>query len=88
MATTSHDTGMQDVRDTVTRLEERGIARDASMAELKAMLTAMSVRLDRVASDVQDAKTALRVGFWISTTIVPAAAMLVGWVARHLWVTK
>lgn len=85
MDATVNAEGMQAVLDRLTRQEERGAARDATLAEMKLLLKQLNERLDTVAGDVRDAKTALRVGFWISTTIIPAGAAITGWIAAHLW---
>lgn len=76
--------GMQLVYDRLTRLEARGEARDDRMARLEETIRKMSEKLDLMADDVKSAKTGLRVGLWISTTVLPVVSGSVGWFAHHL----
>lgn len=76
--------GMQAVLDRLTRLEERvanrGPVIDAEIADLKASINTMAKVLEQLRDDVRDAKTGLRVGMAIMTTMGGVA----GWVLSHL----
>ena len=77
--------GLQAVYDRLTHLEARGEARDDRMTRMEAAIEHMTKQLDAMAGDLRDAKTGLRIGLWISSTAVPAAAGLAGWFIAHLW---
>jgi len=77
--------GMQAVLVELATQKERSASRDATLAQMQVTLAKMEQRLDTVAGDVRDAKTVLRVGFWISTTLVPAIAAMTGWFAHTFW---
>lgn len=81
-------TGMQAVLIELATQKERSAARDVTLAQMQTTLTKMETRLDAVAGDVRDAKMALRVGFWISTTIIPALSGIAGWLIHHIWPGK
>lgn len=70
-----------DVLQRLARIEERGISRDAAIQEIRASLEA-------IGNDVRDAKTGLKVGFWIGKTLVAAVAGLGGWLAHGLFPGK
>lgn len=83
---------LQAVHERLTRLEERGAARDeriaayqtqnsAELKQLEASIAALVAKVDAVANDVRDAKTGLRIGMGIMTTI----GALAGWVVSHFW---
>ena len=89
----------QAVYDRLTRLEEKGTARDeriaayqaqasAEIKHLEATISALGTKLDVMAGDLRDAKTGLRIGLWISSTLVPAMAAAAGWFAHLLWPVK
>ena len=77
--------GMQAVHDRLTRIEALSDNRDEKLARMEATLVSMTEKIERIGGDVRDAKTALRVGFWISTTLVPAIAAMTGWFAHTFW---
>ena len=94
MSDTYDRNGMQAVYDRLTRLEEQGVARnerDAArnerMARLEGIIGKMDEKLDALADDVKAAKTGLRVGMWLSATVVPTVAGAIGWFA-HLFAGK
>lgn len=83
---------LQAVHERLTRLEERGAARDeriaayqtqnsAELKQLEASIAALVAKVGAVANDVRDAKTGLRIGMGIMTTI----GALAGWVVSHFW---
>ena len=83
---------LQAVHERLTRLEERGAARDeriatyqaqnsAELKQVEASITALVVKVDAIANDVRDAKTGLRIGMGIMTTI----GALGGWFVSHFW---
>lgn len=78
-------TGMQAVYDRLTRLEERGAARDERIARMEETLERLSEQLESVSADIRDAKMGLRIGLWITSTFVPAIAAGIGWFAHLLW---
>lgn len=51
------------------------------IAELRTHLQNLETQLDRVAADVQSAKTALRIGLWFSST----GAAALGWAGSQIW---
>ena len=75
---------MQAVHDRLTRIEALSDNRDEKLARMEAT-PRVHDRDQRIGGDVRDAKTALRVGFWISTTLMPAIAAMAGWVAHTFW---
>ena len=81
-------TGLQAVYDRLTRLEERGVSRDERMERMEHTLERVTEQLDTMANDLRDAKTGLRIGLWITSTLVPAAAAAAGWFAHLLWPVK
>ena len=76
---------LQAVYDRLTRLEERGVSRDERMERMEHALERVTTQLESMAHDLRDAKTGLRVGLWITTTVVPAVAAAGGWFAHLLW---
>lgn len=88
MADDRNGTDLQAVNDRLTRLEERGASRDDRMARMEHTLEKVTQQLESMSNDLRDAKTGLRIGLWISSTAVPAAAALAGWFAHHLWPIK
>ena len=82
---TFDDAGIRDVGERLSRLEAEGEAAAATLDRLEKVIGRIDERLGVVQGDVRDAKTALRVGFWISTTIVPAGAAVAGWFAHTFW---
>lgn len=74
--------GMRAVLDRLTRQEERGMARDAAFEKMQATLEKMDARLDDLANDLRDAKTGLRIGVWIASTVAPGLAAVAGWFAH------
>ncbi len=89
------DTEMRAVLDRLTRLEERGVSRaqivdaqlahvDERMARMETAITNLVATVQTLSDDVKAAKTGLRVGLWISTTVIPAASGAIGWFAHHL----
>ena len=78
------DDGMRAVLDRLTRLEERGIARDERAGRMEASIAQLVTTVDGLRDDVKAAKTGLRVGLWISSTVIPAASAALGWFAHLL----
>jgi|688.fasta_scaffold1424235_2 hypothetical protein len=76
---------MQAVYERLTRLEERGVARDDRMGRMEEALERLAKQVEVIGADVRDAKTGLRVALWISNTIWPLLAAGGGWVAAHFW---
>jgi len=76
---------MHAVYERLTRLEERGTARDERIARMEQTLSRLATQMEAVGQDVRDAKTGLRVGLWITSTAVPAVASVAGWFAHTLW---
>lgn len=81
----------QEVRDRLTKLEERGISRDerAERTEkrserIEASLERLTNEVEKLAGDIRDAKTGLRVGF----AIVGGFGTVAGWVASDFWPFK
>lgn len=78
---------MQAVLDRLTRLEERAVSRashvDDTIQRMEASISKLVETVERLSDDVKAAKTGLRVGLWISTTVVPAASGAIGWFAHH-----
>lgn len=85
MNDTVSEGGMYAVYERLTRLEEKGTARDERMARIEATLAQLAEQMETVAQDVRDAKTGLRIGLWFTSTAVPAVAAVGGWFANHLW---
>jgi len=79
---------MQAVYERLTRLEERGAARDERMARMEGAMVKLVERVEVIGQDVRDAKTGLRIGLWISGTLVPFLAGAAGWVAHNFWPGK
>lgn len=77
------DTEMRAVLDRLTRLEERGVARDERAGRMEEALGKLLITVEALRDDVKAAKTGLRVGLWISTTVIPAASGAIGWFAHH-----
>ena len=89
------DTEMRAVLDRLTRLEERGVSRaevvdgkmahvDERMARLEQAITKLVATVETLSDDVKAAKTGLRVGLWISSTVIPALSAALGWFAHLL----
>lgn len=74
---------VQQVYDRLTRLEERGMSRDARIERIEKTLETMTTQLDGMANDLRDAKTGLRIGLWVTSTVVPFLAGAAGWFANH-----
>jgi hypothetical protein len=70
--------------ERLTRLEEKGTARDDRMSRMEASLAKMATQVEAMANDVRDAKTGLRVGLWLSNTLWPIIAGAGGWIAYRL----
>jgi hypothetical protein len=85
MEGTEHHAEFRDLSDRLARLEERGISRDDRMERMEVTLVRLANQVEGMANDLRDAKTGLRVGMWISSTVVPAIAAAVGWFAHVLW---
>lgn len=79
---------MRAVYERLTRLEERGVARDERMARMEETISKLVDRVEEIGQDVRDAKTGLRVGLWISNTVLPLLAASGGWLAHHFWPGK
>ena len=75
---------MQTVSDRLTRLEERGVARDERMARLEASIEKLVVAVQMLSDEVKAAKTGLRVGMGIMTTF----GGIVGWLLSHFSLGK
>jgi predicted RNase H-like nuclease (RuvC/YqgF family) len=84
----SQDTGFRDLGQRIARVEAEGDAVAATLERMERTICRMDARLTEVQGDVRDAKTALRVGFWILTTIIPAGAAVLGWFAHTFWPGK
>lgn len=76
--------GMQAVLDRLTRLEERGIARDERAGRMEASIAQLVVTVEALRDDVKAAKTGLRVGM----AIMGALGTMAGWLLSHLPVMK
>jgi hypothetical protein len=76
---------MQAVYERLTRLEERGAARDERMHRMEQALERLTEQMEAVAADVRAAKTGLRVGLWIASTVLPSLSAGVTWLSMHLW---
>lgn len=76
---------MTAVYERLTRLEERGAARDERIARMEQTLTRLATQMEGIGQDVRDAKTGLRVGLWITSTVVPAVASVAGWFAHNIF---
>lgn len=74
---------MQAVYERLTRLEERGAARDDRMARMEEAMTKLVEHVEQIGQDVRDAKTGLRVGLWLSNTLWPCLAAAGAWIAAH-----
>ncbi len=83
MSGSAHN-GMQAVLDRLTRQEERSDARDVTLRQMQVTLEKMDSRLDELANDLRDAKTGLRIGIWLASTITPAIAAVAGWWAHYV----
>jgi hypothetical protein len=70
--------------ERLTRLEERGAARDDRMSRMETAISEMAQEVKKMAGDVRDAKTGLRVGLWISNTLWPIIAAGGAWVAHMM----
>lgn len=72
------------VSERLTRLEEKGTARDERMERMEKQLTTAVAKLDEVADNVKAAKMGLRVGLWIAG----GAGGIISWAAQHFWPFK
>ncbi len=81
----SDSEGMRRVYDRLTQLEMRGESRDDRLSRLETAIANLNTKMDTVADDVKAAKTGLRIGLWVSTTVLPFGAGVAGWLAHHLW---
>ena len=72
--------GMRAVLDRLTRLEERGIARDERATRMEHSIAQLVVTVEALRDDVKAAKTGLRVGMAIMTMV----GGIVGWMVSHL----
>jgi hypothetical protein len=88
MNETENGTDLRAVYDRLTRLEERGLSRDERMTRMEHTLERVVTQLDQMAGDLRDAKTGLRIGLWITSTVVPTIAAGIGWFAHLLWPGK
>lgn len=71
---------MQAVLDRLTRLEEKGTARDDRVARLEASIEKLVLAVQVLSDEVKAAKTGLRVGFAIWATL----AAVGGWLASNI----
>lgn len=92
MVQDQNGTDLQAVYDRLTRLEERGVARDeriaayqqqnsAELKQVEASIAALVQKVDAIANDVRDAKTGLRIGMAIMGTL----GGLAGWFVSYFW---
>lgn len=73
------------VEERLTRLEEKGSARDERMERMEHAIETLVKRVEEIGADVRDAKTGLRLGLWFASTVAPAGAAVFGWFAHHIW---
>ena len=73
------------MNERLATLEAKDEAMAATLARLEHIICRMDIELSAVRGDVRDAKTSLRVGFWISSTIIPPLAAAAGWFSHYLW---
>ena len=72
--------GMRVVLDRLTRLEERGIARDERATRMENSIAQLILSVEALHDDVKAAKTGLRVGMAIMTMV----GTIIGWMVSHL----
>ena len=65
----NEDMALVEISERLGRIEERGGFRDLQMAEIKVGQTAMAARIEVLAGEVRDAKTALHVGAWMAAKV-------------------
>jgi hypothetical protein len=84
MNETTSDAGMRALDVRLARLEEREVGRDDRMARMETTLSKLDQQIDTMTEDIRAAKTGLRIGLWISSTLAPALAGIAGWFAHQL----
>lgn len=79
--------GMQAVLDRLTRIEAGSEHRDDRLMRIETTLAKQDALLQVMAGDLRDARTGLRVGLWVFSTmtaLATGAAAVIGWFVRSI----
>lgn len=77
------DHGMQAVLDRLTRLEERGIARDERAERMERSIAELVRAVNSLSDDMKAAKTALSIGGMISRVFYAVGGGGIVWILNH-----
>ena len=67
---------LADIAEKLGRLDERTLSFSANVAEIRAGQTLLAGRIDLLAGEVRDARTAWRTGAWMATKLASVGGVI------------